>query len=589
MIPEILLNQIQDRLDIVEIISAYAPLKKSGRNFKAPCPFHHEKTPSFMVSPDKQIFHCFGCGVGGNVFSFLMKQEKKDFREVVEMLAERVGVEIPKDRYANPQDTERNSIFFKAHASAADHYHKILVSAKEAEKARAYLKKRGVSDEAARAFHLGYAPDSWDGLYRALKNNIPDAILEKAGLVLSRKEGGFYDRFRQRLIFPILDSKGICIAFGGRVLDDSLPKYLNSPESEIYSKGKQLYGFFQARKAIHEQDGVIVVEGYLDLIACHQAGVENVVASLGTALTPEQVRLIKRHTKNVFILYDADAAGESATLRGLELFLEEGLEVKIVRLTAGHDPDSYLKEFGVAQFREELAKAKTLFEYKLTLLKARHDSRSVEGKVKIANDLVTLFSKVQNEILRSAWLRALAKELSLSEEALVAEMRKAEGRIRNPKGMEASPAGLSNEVRSVEKLLIGLMLDDFNFILEAKAQIRAEDFQNSTARNIVKRLLQSEGTVPLPPVQLINFYKDDPESVRIISLSCAETETVVDKEKTFTDCLSWVKRSRAKHELEGLRSELETAQSKGDKNRIHQLLYDLDGLNKGIRKINEKK
>jgi len=589
VIPEILLNQIQDRLDIVEIISAYVPLKKSGRNFKAPCPFHHEKTPSFMVSPDKQIFHCFGCGVGGNVFSFLMKQEKKDFLEVVEMLAERVGIEIPKDRYANPQDTERNALFFKAHASAADYYYEVLMSGGEGEKARGYLKKRGVSEEATRAFKLGYAPDSWDGLYRSLKNKIPDAVLEKAGLVIPRKEGGFYDRFRQRLVFPILDSKGVCIAFGGRVLDDSLPKYLNSPESEIYSKGKQLYGFFQARKAIHEHDSVIVVEGYLDLIACHQAGVENVVASLGTALTPEQVRLIKRHTKNVFILYDADAAGELATLRGLELFLEEGLEVKIVRLAAGHDPDSYVKEFGVARFREELAKAKTLFEYKLILLKERHDSRSVEGKVKIANDMVTLFSKVQNEILRSAWLRELAKELVLSEEALVAEMRKAEGRIRNPKVTEATPVGLPNEVRSVEKLLIGLMLDDTHFILDAKAQIRAEDFQNPTARNIVKRLLQSEASAPLPPVQLINFYKDDPESVRIISLSCAETETVVDKEKTFADCLSWVKRSRVKHELEGLRSQLETAQGKGDKSRLHQILYDLDGLNKGIRKINEKK
>ncbi len=593
------MNQIQDRLDIVEVISAYAPLKKSGRNFKAPCPFHHEKTPSFMVSPDKQIFHCFGCGVGGNVFSFLMKQEKKDFREVVEMLAERVGVEIPKDKYANPETTERTALFFKAHALAADYYHETLVGGGEAEKARRYLKERGVSEQATRTFKIGYSLDSWDGLYRTLKNKIPDAILEKTGLVIARKEGGFYDRFRQRLIFPIVDSKGVCIAFGARVLDDSTPKYLNSPESEIYSKGKQLYGFFQARKAIHEDDGVIVVEGYLDLIACHQAGVENVVASLGTALTLEQVRLIKRHTKNVFILYDADAAGELATLRGLELFLQEGLEVKIVRLAAGHDPDSYLKEFGEARFREELARAKTLFDYKLGLLKARHDSRTVEGKVKIANEMVVLFSKVQNEILRSAWVRELAKELALSEEALLAELKKEASRARDPRALEtAQPAGISSELRSAEKLLIGLMLEDPHFILEAKEEIRAEDFLNHTARNIAKRLLepgagqeagQPLASAALPAVQLINFYKDDPESVRIISLSCAETETVVDKQRTFVDCLSWVKRSRIKNELESLRLELETAQNKGDKNRIHQILYDLDGLNKGIRKINEKK
>ncbi len=588
MIPESILNQIQERVDIVEIISAFVSLRRSGRNFKAPCPFHHEKTPSFMVNTDKQIFHCFGCGVGGNVFSFLMKQEKKDFREVVEMLAERVGVEIPKDKNLNPQAVDRTTQLVKANQAAADFYHRTLAQGHEAERARAYLQKRGILEKTIAGFKLGYASESWDHLYRTLRNEIPDGVLEKTGLVIPRKEGGFYDRFRHRIIFPILDTKGVCVAFGGRVLDDALPKYLNSPETEIYSKGKNLYGFYQARSAIRDKDSVIVVEGYLDLIACHQAGVENVVASLGTALTPDQVRLIKRNTKNVFILYDADPAGELATLRGLELFLEEGLEVKIVRLSDGHDPDSFIKEFGVERFLGALALAKTLFEYRLALLKNKFDSQTVEGKVKIANEMVLLLSKVQNEILRSIWIKELARELLLSEEALLAEMRKGEAKAKGFRaGAWPQPSVLS-EVRAVEKLLIGLMLDDPSFIAMAKEEIGVNDFQNHTARGIARRLLEQEGKFS-PAGQLINFYKDDAESVRIISLACTETETVLDKARTFSDCVAWLKRSRIKSEREGIRHEIQAAQREGDKNRIHQLLYDLNELNKGMKEIDEKK
>ena len=312
MIPDALLNQIQDRTDIVEIISAYVPLKRAGQNFKAPCPFHHDKTPSFIVSPGKQIFHCFGCGAGGNVFGFLMKYEKNDFREVVQALADRAGIEIPKDRRSGLEE-ERFAEYAKANQWALDFYRNFLLKESQAEKARAYLKKRGLLDVTTAAFGLGFAPADWDRFYEALRGRVADPILEKLGLIIPKKGGGYYDRFRDRLIFPILDTRGTCVAFGGRVLDDSLPKYLNSPESDFYSKGRNLYGLYQAKKPIRDRDAVVIVEGYMDLIACHQAGVQHVAASLGTALTSEQVRLIKRNTKNVFILYDADKAGEMAT------------------------------------------------------------------------------------------------------------------------------------------------------------------------------------------------------------------------------------------------------------------------------------
>lgn len=589
MIPETTLTQIQERVDIVEIVGGYVPLKRAGRSFKAPCPFHPEKTPSFIVNPDKQIFHCFGCGVGGNVFGFLMKIEKRDFRDVVEMLAERMGIEIPKDRPVNEEVSKRAALFAKANQAAMDFYHKILQSGREAEKARDYLRRRGIREKTIEDFKIGYAPEAWDSFYRAVKSDVPEAVLEKAGLLIAKKEGGgYYDRFRHRVIFPILDAKGVCVAFGGRVLDDSLPKYLNSPETEIYVKGRHLYGLFQARRAIREIDQAIVVEGYMDLIACHQAGVENVVASLGTALTGDQVRLIKRNTANVIMLYDADKAGEMATLRGLELFLEEGLEVKIVRLAKGHDPDSFIKEFGVERFREELAAAKTLFDFKLSVLKNQHPAGTLEGKVKIANEMVQLFAKVPNEILKAAWTRELSKELSISEEALFAEMRKAKEPAKPAAKTEARLSG-AGPVPPLEKILLGLTFEP-DFLRAAQQELRAEDFRHPTVRRVMAGLLASATTAV--PAQLMNLYKDDPEAVETILAASAEADKLdspVDRKKSFEDCLLKVRRARLTVEREGLRTEILDAERHGDKNRISQLMAHLEALNKRDRQINEKK
>ena len=587
MIPDVILHQIQERVDIVEVIGSAVVLKRAGRNFKGQCPFHQEKTPSFIVSPDKQIFHCFGCGVGGNVFSFLMKQEKKDFREVVEMLAEQVGVEIPKDKNFNSQAAERMSQLTRANELAADFYHQFLLTKKEAEPARRYFRDRGIQESAIQNFKLGYAPESWDSLYKAIKTEVLENVLEKTGLVIPRKEAeGCYDRFRHRIIFPILDGKGVCVAFGGRVMNDSLPKYVNSPETEIYSKSRHLYGLFQARKAIREQDFVIVVEGYMDLIACHQAGIENTVASLGTALTTDQVKLIKRHTGNVFIVYDADNAGELATLRGLELFLEEGLEVKIVRLSEGHDPDSYIRDFGVEHFRQALAAAKTLFEYRLALLKRQFDAGSLDGKVKIANEMVGLFSKVQNEILKSAWIKELAENLRLSEESLKAEMRKGETRPRAFRDEPATEA--REELKPAEKLLIGLLVDNPDLVSQAKEEISIDDFKNHRIRSLAKRLFEGSGAV-MGAAQWISAYNNEPGFATLISLASAEVETVLDKKRSFEDCLLWMKRARISTEREHLKTQITDAEREGNKNRIGQLLYDLNELNKGMKKINEKK
>ncbi|MBI4352431.1 MAG: DNA primase [Candidatus Omnitrophica bacterium] len=578
MIPDAVLDQIQNRIDIVEVISNAVPLRRAGRSFKAPCPFHQEKTPSFYVNPEKQIFHCFGCGAGGNVFSFLMKQEKKDFPQVVEELAERAGVELPKS--GDVETRERLAAFVHANALAMEFYHRVLLKNREGEAGRAYLKKRRIEEGTLLEFRLGFAPDAWDSLAAALKGKVSEKVLEKLGLTVPKKDGGAYDRFRRRILFPILDAKGTCVAFGGRVLDETLPKYLNSPESELYVKGRHLYGLFQAQKAIREEDAVILVEGYMDLAACWQGGVRNVVASLGTALTREQARLVKRRTPNVFILYDGDKAGELAALRGLELFLEEGVEVKVVELAAGHDPDSFIREFGVERFREGLKGAKTLFEYKLLRLMEKHDARSLEGRVKIANEMAVLLSKVPNEILRSAWRKELAERLSISEEALAAEIHKG---MEKPRGAAAVPSfpAKKEAVPSGEKLLIGLMLDNLHFVTAVKAELHIEDFQHHRIRAVARKLFETSGG--LSAARVVNFFKEDPESVEVVSSACAEADTVSDKEKAFSDCLSWMKRTRLQNRREGLRAQIMTAQEQGDQRRLKELLYDFNQLNKGMK------
>lgn len=585
MIPEALLNQIQDRLDIVEVVGAAVPLRRAGRNFKANCPFHNEKTPSFVVNPDKQIFHCFGCGVGGNIFSFLMKFEKKDFLEVIEELADRVGVELPKNQQEDSASLQRTAQLVKANESAMEFYHRFLLSRTEAKAARDYLAKRGISEKTIQDFRIGFASESWDALYQALKTDFHDSVLDKTGLVLPKKNGGFYDRFRNRIVFPIVDARGACVAFGGRVMDDSLPKYLNSPETEIYVKGKNLYGFFQARKSIRENDAVIVVEGYMDLIACHQAGVDYAVASLGTALTPEQARLVKRNTQNVFIMYDADKAGEMATLRGLEIFLEEGLEVKVVRLPQGQDPDSFIQSFGPEKFKETLGQAKTLFEYRLALLKVKYDARSIEGRVKIANEMVTLFTKVKNEILKAAWAKELAAELGISEEALILEMKKSRD-IHRPMRLEVPVSAPRTEVSLMEKVFLGLLLENPALTAGATQDVRMEDFPHPVVKRIVSKIFETPG---VSASQLVNLFNADVEAVQVISMASAGVDATTDKKKAFLDCLEHLRLLRLHSRKENLQTEIAAAERSGDRNISRKLLMDLNELNKKEKHINEKK
>ncbi|MBU1999306.1 MAG: DNA primase, partial [Candidatus Omnitrophica bacterium] len=337
-IEENTLDGILNATDIVELISGYIPLKRAGRNFRANCPFHHEKTPSFMVSQDKQIYHCFGCGTGGNAFNFLMQYEKMEFLEAVNTLAQKACIVIPR------KDTARadglHATLYKINELAAEFYANNLQSP-SGSYAKNYLLNRGLTDETIKLFKLGIASDRWNDLINNLRaKNISLGLLEKAGLILSKEKGGYYDRFRKRVIFPVWDVKSRAVAFGARVTDDTLPKYINSPETPIYIKGKNLYGLNFSKNEIRDKDCAIIVEGYLDFIIPYQHGLCNIVASLGTALTSDQIRLIKRYTNNIIMLYDGDTAGQMATLRTWDIFFEEGMNVRVASLPEQLDPDN---------------------------------------------------------------------------------------------------------------------------------------------------------------------------------------------------------------------------------------------------------
>ena len=347
MIPNEIIDRVLDKVDIVEIISAVLPLKKTGQNFKACCPFHEEKTPSFVVSAPKQIYHCFGCGAGGNAIGFLMKYEKMEFPEAIKVLSEKAGVQLPRSaEYSGP----KNSLYEKLHQAnetACSYYEKNLRS-EQGKEAFAYLIGRGLTEKTIKEFRLGFSTDSWQGLVDHCKTgSIDTATLLKAGLVLQKTQtSNFYDRFRNRIMFPIFDQRGKIIGFGGRSLDSSLPKYMNSPETPVYTKGRNLYGLNFSKEQMRRQSYVIIVEGYFDLILPYQNQLKNVVATLGTALTPEQISAIKRFTKNVIMIYDADKAGEAATLRGLDLLISEDMNVRIALLPKGLDPDSFVRKEG---------------------------------------------------------------------------------------------------------------------------------------------------------------------------------------------------------------------------------------------------
>lgn len=583
MIGEATLREIQNRLDIVEVIGGYLSLKKSGRNFKALCPFHPEKTASFMVYAQKQFFICYGCGIGGDLITFVMKHEHLEFQEAVYALAQRAGVAVdPKvGRSAGKAQAE----LFRAHEVAAGFYRETLAKSAQAETARNYLKKRGVSEATAQALCLGYAPDRWDGfLNAAQKENLSPQILEQAGLVIPREgTGGWYDRFRHRVIFPIWDPRGRVIGFGGRALEEGAPaKYLNSPETPLYVKGRVLYGLHLATPQIRERDFCIVVEGYMDLVTPFQHGIRNVVASMGTSLTPEQVQLIRRMTRHVVMVYDGDYAGQAATLRGLDLFLESQMRVKVAVLPSGTDPDSLIREKGVDSFIRVIQESRDLFDYKLGLLTRQFDPKNLEGQIRICEEMLPTIKRVPNAIERGEYVRRLSEALGLPEATLWTEFGRTQRNSAPGRQAEAAltTSSIGNPV-TAEEGLSGLLLEEPNRVAFLEGRLEMDSLQDPQIQKLVSWLMSQwkNGTLPRDHRDLTAALpRGSGEWESKMARWLAWADTVEEKERALEEVLERIQKNQKDSHLGSLEKLIRQAEEAKDEGKAVELIQEYNRL-----------
>jgi DNA primase len=589
-IPENLLDEILSRSDIVELILSYIPLKRAGRNFKAPCPFHQEKTPSFIVSPERQIYHCFGCQAGGNAINFLMRYERLEFLEAVEVLAKKAGVVLPKVENYNKQDS--NIVYYKINEMVCNFYQNLLNSS-QGTQVKDYLIKRGIKEQTQKLFKVGFAADRWDALIGELRQKgISLSLMDKAGLIVRKEDGGYYDRFRNRLMFPIFDIKSRILGFGGRILQadkegaGDIAKYINSPENPIYIKGRNLYGFNFAKEAVVEADSIIIVEGYLDCIMPYQEGIHNIVASLGTAFTPEQARAIKRYTPNVVMVYDADDAGQLAALRSLDIFLEEDMQVRVVALPPGFDPDLYVRKHGINSFNKLISSSEGLFDYKLDILKSRSHTKEIEGKLKIAEEMLASINRFKNPILRSAYIKKLSEELDLKEESLILASKKIKTYTYATYSDRVQRKSLN--INPTEKLLIKLMLEEQELIQHMMDSISPADFKDERVSKIVSIMfdLFSQGKKILAS-NLVNYLPEQNLSQIICEATLLPDIPDENKNHVISDCIRRLKEQGIKMKREHLRREIKLAQDLNDERRLRNLMEEFCRITKSGSKIDE--
>ena len=467
---------MKQQADIVRVVGEYVQLKKAGQNFRGLCPFHSEKTPSFNVHPVRQIFHCFGCGKGGDVFDFVMEMERCEFPEALRIVAEKCGITLPRQKERSPEERkekQQRTVLVEMHREAQTFFLKQLEGTLEGKAARAYLEDRGLDKDAIARFGIGYAPSGGDTLMRQLKPKYNENLLVESGLV-SRDQGGrLFDRFRRRITFPIANESGKIVAFGARALGDDMPKYLNSPETPIYSKSNVLYHMDRAKEGIRRDDFVILVEGYMDAIAVARAGISNVVASCGTSLAETQIKLLGRFTKRVVVNYDPDAAGQSATERSLALLLEQDFEVRVLALPPvgdkKADPDLFIREKGVEEYTTLLKKAPPYVAYLIERAK-KLGVETAESKVKAVNFLLPYVQKIPNPMLRKEWAAEIAARLRLEDPMLRAAFGKAAKERRSE--LKLQPELVARAAKPVERRLIQMLAEAEGFRQELAQQLQ---------------------------------------------------------------------------------------------------------------------
>jgi DNA primase len=574
--PGEILEEIKSANGVYEVISEYVPLqKKSGRNYVGLCPFHAEKTPSFHVNPERRIFHCFGCNAGGDVFSFLMQYENIPFAEAVRVLAARAGLVLPSpERRDEPEEKLRKDIL-EANGKAGRFFQEQLESAAGRE-AREYLAGRGMTGENVTRFRIGWSPKGWDGLRNHLrKAGFDDEVLVKAGLAVHRKEGtGCYDRFRNRLMFPIAAPGGETVAFGGRAIDPGdEPKYINSPETPLFQKGRMLYGLDLARGKIREAGRALVVEGYTDLIAAHAAGVGNTVATLGTALTREHLRLLKRYAPEVVLLYDGDAAGIAAAKRSLELFMAEDVTVSSTPLPGGHDPDSFIRAHGAEAFREALAQAVPLMEFFIRETAATWRGKGVEGKSRGVEEMMPVLAAVASAIKRSEYVRLAAALLDIREEALSAEVARRTGERTTPEIPRKVSGKAGTRIRPEEMELVRAILLDPALRMRLKEELSPADFDHPACRAVAVAAWDGAGRGEAGAPTLA-----DPDAAALVARILAEESRMIeeghprDLSRVVDDCLSTRRGRRRESEKGDIQEKIRRAGESGDPDLVDELL-----------------
>ena len=581
---EDILNEVKESNDIVEVISQYVHLKRSGRNYFGICPFHNEKSPSFSVSPDKQIFHCFGCGVGGNVISFISKIEGIGFKEAIETLAERANISLPVNTSQEDSKLEElKSKVFKVNSFTADYYHKRLYDSKS-KIGQEYVKKRKLTNDTLEAYNLGFS-GNFDELYQVLrKEGFNDEEILESGLVNKNDNGKYIDRYRNRFMIPILDVRNRVIAFGGRVIDDSKPKYINSPENIVYSKGKHLFGLNVAKKG--DTKKLLIVEGYMDAISLHQRGITNVVASLGTALTTNQGWLLRKNAEEVILGFDSDGAGQTAIIRAMEVMQNMGCDMRVLQMTGAKDPDEYIIKYGSARFKKLMDEAISLIEFKVKVLKKSLNLDTAGDKVKFLNEIAKLISKIDNSIEREIYIDKIAKNYNISKEAIFGQVNKIQYLGKNKTNIleknkrithkkdEEQDKSIKEEVIKRENIIISILINNPENYQYIKQKISIEDFQYDINIKIIKELYQELEKENYNVNSVLDKLQDDNIQSHLTAIM-AEDNGITDNKKAIEDILKKYEREKLEKKRDELIKQSSLEQDKEKKKKLGEELNDV--------------
>jgi DNA primase len=555
-------DKVKQQADIVRVVGEYVRLKKSGQNFTGLCPFHGEKSPSFAVHPVKQIFHCFGCGKGGDVFTFVMEMEKCPFPEAVRMVAEKCGIAVPKPKERSPEERRENqqrTQLVEMHCEAQIFFARQLDATPEGRAAKGYLEGRGLNSETIARFGIGYAPSGGDALLRVLKPKFQEKLLVESGL-FSRDQnnnGRLYDRFRRRITFPIANDGGKIVAFGCRALGDELPKYLNSPETPIYSKSNVLYYMDKAKEPIRRQDFAVLVEGYMDAIAVAQAGIGNVVASCGTSLADPQIKLLGRFTKRVIVNYDPDTAGQAATERSLTLLLEQDFEVRVLALpTIGNkkaDPDLFIREKGAEAYIKVLKEAPPYVDYLISRAQ-QMDLSTAEGKLRALNFLLPYLQRIPNRFLRSEWATRISQQMRVDEPVLRAALRKAADERRSE--VKVKPELIGKAIKDAERLLIHVLVDSDALRQEFAQRLKKDKLYQGleTERIFAALIVASLSGQPIEPTEVGSLLEEHDRKV-FFEIVFEPLQSVTWQEAQ--SCVLALQEQKARAEREALQREIE--------------------------------